>query len=72
MKKPKKGSLIENSKVRIKSERCEKDVSLNDLIQIFNEEAYKICKNKQTAKMIALKSLQEYIKKNVNVLKIIL
>ncbi|GAX60026.1 hypothetical protein SCALIN_C05_0111 [Candidatus Scalindua japonica] len=54
------------------SKGSKENIALADLVTIFNEEAYNICKNRQIAKLIALKSLQEYIKKNTKDLKIIL
>ncbi len=46
--------------------------TLMDLIAIFTDEAEKICKNKTIAKLIALESLGDYIKKNVSNIKIVL
>ncbi len=52
---------------------CDKKyIVLADLVTIFTEEAYKICKNRQVAKIIAVKSLQEYIRKNTEDMKIVL
>ena len=52
---------------------CDKKyIVLEDLVTIFTEEAYKICKNSQIAKIIAVKSLQEYIKMNTEDMKIVL
>ena len=48
------------------------NITLADLVTIFTEEAYKICKNKQIARLIALKSLQEYVKRNTDNIKIVL
>jgi hypothetical protein len=45
---------------------------LADLVTVFTEEAYKICKNGQIARLIALKSLQEYVKRNTDNMKIVL
>ena len=61
-----------HSKVSTQSECGKENIVLADLVTIFNEEAYKICRNKQMAKLIALKALQEYVKKNTKDLKIIL
>jgi hypothetical protein len=47
-------------------------IALADLVTIFTEEAYKICKNRQIARLIALKSLQEYVKRNTDNIKIVL
>ena len=47
-------------------------IALADLVAIFTEEAYKICENRQIARLIALKSLQEYVKKNTDNIKIVL
>ncbi|ODS32470.1 MAG: hypothetical protein SCARUB_02414 [Candidatus Scalindua rubra] len=52
--------------------RYDTKMTLMDLITLFTEEAYKICKNKQMANLIALKSLQEFIKKNAKGIKIVL
>jgi hypothetical protein len=46
--------------------------TLMDLIAIFTDEANKICKNKDIANLIALKSLRDYIRKNVSNIKIVL
>ncbi len=52
---------------------CDKKyIVLSDLVTIFTEEAYKICENRQIAKIIAIKSLQEYIKRNTKNMKIVL
>ena len=69
--KLKKRNLIVHNKVSTKSECNTESISLADLDTIFNEEAYKICRNRQMTKLIALKTLQEYVKKNTNDLKII-
>ena len=55
--KPKKGNLIVHNKVSTKSESGKENISLADLDTIFNEEAHKICRNRQMAKLIALKTL---------------
>ena len=47
-------------------------IALADLVAIFTEEACKICKNRQIARLIALKSLQEYVKRNTDNIKIVL
>ena len=61
-----------HNKVSTKSECGKENISLADLDTIFNEEAYKICRNRQMTKLIALETLQEYVKKNTKDLKIIL
>ena len=48
------------------------NIALADLVAVFTEEAYKICKNGQIARLIALKSLQEYVKRNTDNMKIVL
>ncbi len=60
----------ENNKVSTTAECNENNIALVDLVTIFTEEAYKICKNEQIARLIALKSLQEYIKINTDNIKI--
>lgn len=72
MKKLKRRDLVVHNKIRTKYESGKENIALADLVTIFNEEAYKICRNRQMAKLIALKTLQEYVKKNTNDLKIIL
>jgi hypothetical protein len=72
MKKLKRRNLIVHNKVSTKSECGKENIALADLVTIFNEEAYKICRNRQIAKLIALKTLQEYVKNNTKDLKIIL
>ena len=64
--------MIVHNKLSTKSERCKENIALADLVAIFNEEAYKICRDRQMAKLIALKTLQEYVKRNTNDLSIIL
>lgn len=72
MKKRKKRNFIVHNKISTKAEYGNENITLDDLVAIFNEEAYKICKNRQIAKLIALKTLQEYVKKNTNNLKIVM
>lgn len=48
------------------------NIALADLVTVFTDEAYKICKNRQIARLIALKSLQEYVKRNTDNIKIVL
>ncbi len=64
--------MVGHNNIIAKSKCGKKNIALADLVTIFNEEAYKICRNRQMAKLIALKTLQEYIKKNTNDLTIIL
>jgi hypothetical protein len=63
--KLKKRNLIVHNKVRTKSESGKENISLADLDTIYNEEAYKICRNRQMAKLIALETLLEYVKKTL-------
>ena len=72
MNKLKRRNMIGHSKISTKSKRGNKNIALAELVTIFNEEAYKICRNRQMARLIALKALQEYVKKNTNDLTIIL
>lgn len=60
------------NKISTTVERNENNIALADLVTIFTEEAYKICKNRQIASLIALKSLQEYVKRNTDNIKIVL
>lgn len=39
--------------------------TIMDLVTIFSDEAYKICKNKALSNSIALESLMDYVKKHV-------
>jgi hypothetical protein len=55
--KLKKRNLVVHNKVSTKSESSKENISLADLDTIFNEEAHKICRNRQMAKLIALKTL---------------
>ena len=55
--KLKKRNLIVHNKVSTKSECGKESILLADLDTIFNEEAHKICRNRQMAKLIALKTL---------------
>ncbi len=72
MRKVKRRNVILRNKISTKSECAKENIALADLVTIFNNEAYKICKNRQIAKLIALKTLQEYVKRNTNDIKIIL
>ncbi len=47
------------------------ELTLMDLVEIFTDEAGKICKNKTVANLIALESLKDYIKKHVGNIKIV-
>jgi len=71
MRKLNKRKLILHKKISTKSALGRDNIALADLVTIFNEEAYKICRNRQMAKLIALKTLQEYVKKNTRDLSII-
>lgn len=62
----------EYNKISATAEFNEKNIALADLVAVFTEEAYKICKNGQIARLIALKSLQEYVKRNTDNTKIVL
>ncbi|KHE91929.1 MAG: hypothetical protein SCABRO_02303 [Candidatus Scalindua brodae] len=64
--------MIVHNKLSTKSGRGKENIALADLVTIFNEEAYKICRNRQIARLIALKTLQEYVQRNTNDLSIIL
>ncbi len=72
MRKLKRRNVILRNKISTKLESAKENIALADLVTIFNNEAYKICKNRQIAKLIALKTLQEYVKRNTNDIKIIL
>ncbi len=61
-----------NNEISTTAECHENNMALADLVTIFTEEAYKICKNRQIARLIALKSLQEYVKRNTDNIKIVL
>ncbi len=62
----------EHNKISTTAEFNENSITLADLVTVFTEEAYKICKNGQIARLIALKSLQEYVKRNTDNMKIVL
>ncbi len=72
MRKLKRRNFILHNKIGTKSVCGKENIALADLVTIFNDEAYKICRNRQMAKLIALKTLQEYVKRNTNDIKIIL
>ena len=46
--------------------------TIMDLVKIFSDEAYKICKNKALANSIALESLMDYVRKHVKNINILL
>ena len=62
----------EHNEISTTAESNENSMALADLVTIFTEEAYKICKNGQIARLIALKSLQEYLERNTDNIKIVL
>lgn len=64
--------MVGRNKISTKSKYGKQKIALADLVTVFNEEAYKICKNRQMAKLIALRTLQEYVKRNTSDLTIIL
>ncbi|MBT6226727.1 MAG: hypothetical protein HOI47_08740 [Candidatus Scalindua sp.] len=72
MGKLKRRNLLLHNKINTGSGCGNENIALADLVTIFNDEAYKICRNRQMAKLIALKTLQEYVKRNTNDIKIIL
>ena len=65
---------VGNFEIRHGGTRCgeHNKIALADLVAIFTEEACKTCKNRQIARLIALKSLQEYVKRNTDNIKIVL
>lgn len=69
---PRQTRCGEHNKKSTTAEFNENNIALADLVTIFTEEAYKICKNGQIARLIALKSLQEYVKRNTDNIKIVL
>jgi len=60
-----------HNRISTTAEFDENNIALADLVTVFTEEAYKICKNGQIARLIALKSLQEYVKRNTDNIKIV-
>ncbi len=46
--------------------------TIMDLVAIFTDEADKVCKNKDIANLIALESLNDYVKGQVNNIKFVL
>jgi hypothetical protein len=72
MRKLKRRNLVRCNKDSIISEPGKENIALDELVTIFNEEAYKICRNRQIAKLIALNTLQEYVLKYTKNLTIVL
>ncbi len=72
MRKLKRKNSGRHSKKSIVPESGKENITFAELVTIFYEEAYKICRNKQIAKLIALNTLQEYVLKNTKNLTIIL
>ncbi len=72
MRKLKRRNLVSRNKKSIISKFGKENIALDELVTIFNEEAYKICRNRQIAKLIALNTLQEYVLKHTKNLTIIL
>ncbi len=62
-----KESLDRNAALRRNSQ-----YTIMDLVAIFTDEADKICANKDMANLIALESLNDYVKGHVNNIKFIL
>ncbi len=60
------------NKNRTIPESGKENIVLSELVTIFNEEAYKICKNRRLSKLVALKTLQEYVLKHTKNLTIVL
>ena len=48
------------------------EYTIMDLVAIFTDEADKVCTNKEIANVIALESLNDYVKGHVNNIKFIL
>ena len=55
---PRQARCGEHNKISTTAKFNEINIALADLVTIFTEEAYKICKNGQIARLIALKSLR--------------
>ncbi len=72
MRKLKRKNLDMCNKKRIVPESGKGNIAFSELVTIFNEEAYKICKNRRLAKLVALKTLQEYVLKHTKNLTIVL
>ena len=62
-----KESLNRNAALRYSSQ-----YTIMDLVAIFTDEADRVCTNKDIANLIALESLNDYIKGQVNNIKFIL
>ncbi len=62
-----KESLNRNAALRHNPE-----YTIMDLVAIFTDEADKVCTNKDMANLIALESLNDYVKGHVNNIKFIL
>ncbi len=72
MRKLKRRNLVRRNKKSIITESDMENIALSELVTIFDEEAYKICKNRKIAKLIALNTLQEYVLKYTKNLTIVL
>ncbi len=72
MRKLKKRNLVRRNKKSIIPESGKENIALAELVTIFNEEAYKICRNRQIAQLVALNTLQEYVLKHTKNLTIVL
>ncbi len=72
MRKLKKRNLVGRNKKSIIPESGKENIALAELVTIFNEEAYKICRNRQIAQLVALNTLQEYVLKHTKNLTIVL
>ncbi|MFQ5962977.1 MAG: hypothetical protein ACE5KZ_01670 [Candidatus Scalinduaceae bacterium] len=70
-KRSNKYTKMKSLKRKVKVRKYNTRLTLMDLVTIFMDEANKVCKNKDTAYIIALKSLQDYISKHVSNIKII-
>lgn len=62
-----KESLNENAALRHNPQ-----YTIMDLVAIFTDEADKVCTNKDIANLIALESLNDYVKGKVNNIKVVL
>ncbi len=72
MRKLKKRNIVRRNKKSIIPESDKEYIALAELVTIFNEEAYKICRNRQIANLVALNTLQEYVLKYTKNLTIVL
>ncbi len=72
MRKLKKRNLVRRNKKSIIPESGKENIALAELVTIFNEEAHKICRNRQIAQLVALNTLQEYVLKHTKNLTIVL